>query len=66
MRFVITPGNKRQEKALRSFLESLDIPYSLEPGEDQGLLVAMQKGRNSKLMSKKEKEVFLRKLKRNG
>jgi hypothetical protein len=63
MAFIITPKNKKEEKIVRAFLNSLDIGFHSEVEEDAALYKAMKEGRKSKLLSKSEKAAFLKRLK---
>jgi len=63
MTVVAQPKNKQQEKALKAFLNSLEIGYYTEVEEDAALLAAMQKGRKSRLLTTEEKKMFCGKLK---
>mgnify|MGYP006175942887 CR=1 FL=1 len=60
---VVKPKNKKEEKVIKAFLESLEIEYLTEVQEEQALYKAMQKGKKSKKLSDKEKDNFVKKLK---
>lgn len=63
MALIVTPKNKKEEKVLKAFLNSLQIGFHSEEDEDKALLNAMLNGRKSTLLNKKEKEEFLNQLK---
>ena len=63
MGLIVTPKNKREEKVLKAFLNSLEIGFHSEEDEDSALLIAMTKGRKTALLNKAEKAAFLKKLK---
>ncbi len=63
MTVIVTPKNKREEKVVKAFLSSLSIGFHSEAVEDAALYAAMQKGRKTKLLTKKEQLDFLRRLK---
>ncbi len=60
---VVKTKNKKEEKVVKAFLESLDIEYLTEVQEEQALYKAMQKGKKSKQLTANEKASFLKKLK---
>ncbi|MBY0476015.1 MAG: hypothetical protein K2Q24_00070 [Chitinophagaceae bacterium] len=60
---VIKTKNKKEEKVVKAFLESLEIEYLTEVQEEQALYKAMQKGKKSKTLTAKEKVSFVKKLK---
>lgn len=60
---VIKTKNKKKEKVVKAFLESLEIEYLTEVQEEQALYKAMQKGKKSKTLTEKEKVSFVKKLK---
>ncbi|MFY7840512.1 MAG: hypothetical protein ACOVP7_09555 [Lacibacter sp.] len=60
---VVKTKNKKEEKVVKAFLESLDIEYLTEVQEEQALYKAMQKGKKSKQLTEKEKASFVKKLK---
>lgn len=64
MALIVTPKNKKEEKVLKAFLNSLEIGFHSEADEDAALHNAMQKGRKTVLLDKTEKEAFLKRLKR--
>ena len=63
MTFIVTPKNKKEEKVLKAFLNSLQIGFYSEAEEDAALYNAMQKGRKSILLGKAEKAAFIKRLK---
>ena len=63
MTLIVTPRTKEQEKAVKSFLKSHSIGFHSEIEEDNALVKAMEIGRNSRLLTTKEKTSFIRKLK---
>ncbi len=63
MTFIVTPKNKNEEKVLKAFLSSLQIGFHSESEEDAALYKAMQKGRKSALLTRKEKNAFIKRLK---
>lgn len=63
MTFIVTPKNKKEEKVLKAFLNSLQIGFHSEAEEDVALYNAMQKGRKSVLLNKMEKTDFIKRLK---
>ncbi|MEQ1798807.1 MAG: hypothetical protein ABL872_12700 [Lacibacter sp.] len=60
---VVKTKTKKEEKIVKAFLESLEIDYMTEAHEEQALYNAMQKGKKSKLLTAKEKDAFLKKIK---
>lgn len=60
---VVRIKNKKEEKVVKAFLDSLEIDYLTEVQEEQALYNAMEKGKKSKLLTTKEKQNFLNKLK---
>lgn len=60
---VIKTKNKKEEKVVKAFLESLEIEYLTEVQEEQALYKAMQKGKKSKTLTEREKVSFVKKLK---
>jgi hypothetical protein len=63
MTLIVTPKNKREEKVLKAFLSSLSIGFYSEEDENTALHTAMQKGRKTALLTKKEQDIFLKCLK---
>lgn len=63
MALIINPRNKQQEKVVRAFLSSLNIGFHSEAEEDAALVIAMQKGRKTALLTNTEKTNFLKRLK---
>lgn len=64
MTLVVNIKNKKEEKALKVFLQSLNIGFYSEADEDAALFAAMEKGKKSGLLSKDEKERFIASLKK--
>jgi hypothetical protein len=64
MTFIVTPKNKKEERVLKAFLNSLQIGFHSEAEEDAALYRAMQEGRKSALLSKAEKSDFIKRLKK--
>ena len=62
MTLIVETKNKAQEKALKAFLNSLQIGYRTEAEDDEALYAAMVKGRTSKLLTKTEKLSFIKSL----
>jgi hypothetical protein len=62
MTLIVETKNKTQEKALKAFLNSLEIGYRTEADEDAALYAAMLNGRKTKLLTKSEKLSFLKSL----
>lgn len=60
---IVRIKNKKVEKVVKAFLDSLEIDYLTEVQEEQALYNAMEKGKKSKLLTTKEKQNFLNKLK---
>lgn len=60
MTLIETRKNKNEETVLKAFLNSLKIGFHSEAGEDAALFNAMQEGRKTALLNKKEKEEFLK------
>lgn len=63
MTLIVTPKNKREEKVLKAFLSSLSIGFHSEAEEDAALFAAMEKGRKTSMLNKKEQLDFLTRLK---
>lgn len=63
MALIVNPKNKQQEKIVRAFLTSPEIGFHSETKENDALYKAMQVGRKTRLLSKPEKENFLKRLK---
>jgi hypothetical protein len=66
MALIVTPKNQKEETILKAFLNSLKIGFHSEADEDAALYNAMQKGRKSALLNKKEKEEFIKQLKKSN
>ena len=62
MTLIVETKNKAQEKALKAFLNSLEIGYRTEAEEDAALHAAMVNGRKTKLLTKSQKLSFLKSL----
>ena len=62
MTLIVETKSKNEEKVLKAFLTSLKIGFHTEAEEDAALYAAMLKGRKTKLLSKAEKESFLKRL----
>jgi hypothetical protein len=65
MALIVTPKNKKEETILKAFLNSLKIGFHSEADEDAALYNAMQKGRKTALLNEKEKDEFIRNLKKS-
>ncbi len=63
MALIVNPKTKQQEKIVKAFLQSLSIGFHSEAEEDSALLRAMEKGRNSRLLTTTQKTDFLKRLK---
>ena len=59
---VIDTKNKKQEKIIQAFLDSLEVSYYTEAQEEQALYNAMKKGKKTKLLSVEEKNKFVKSL----
>jgi type II secretory pathway predicted ATPase ExeA len=59
---VIDTKNKKQEKIIQAFLDSLEVSYYTEAQEEQALYNAMKKGKKTKLLSPEEKKKFVKTL----
>ncbi len=64
MGLIVNPKNKKEEKVLKAFLNSLNIGFHSEEDEDSALLIAMKEGRKTALLNNAEKAAFLKQLKR--
>jgi hypothetical protein len=60
---IVRAKTKKQERVVKSFLESLDIEFMTEAQEETALYNAMLKGKKTKTLSGKERDAFLKKLK---
>jgi hypothetical protein len=60
---VVKPKNKREEKVVQAFLDSLEIGYYTEAQEEEAMYRAMIEGRKTKRLTPKQKEAFIRSLK---
>ncbi len=60
---IVKTKNKREEKVVQAFLDSLDIGYYTEAQEEKALYRAMQVGKKTRRLTPKEKEAFLKMLK---
>lgn len=59
---VVKSKNKKEEKLVRAFLESLEIEYATEIQEDQALDNAMQQRKKSKKNQVSKVNVIVRKI----
>lgn len=59
---VIDTKNKKQEKIIQAFLDSLEVNYYTDAQEEQALYNAMRKGKKTKLLSTEEKKQFVNSL----
>lgn len=57
---VIDTKNKKQEKIIQAFLDTLEVSYYTEAQEEQALYNAMKKGKKTKLLSEKKNNGFLK------
>ena len=60
---IVKTKTKKQERVVKSFLESLDIEFMTEAQEEAALYKAMLKGKKTKPLSAKEQDAFIKKLK---
>lgn len=60
---IVKTKNKREEKVVQAFLDSVDIGYYTEAQEERGLYEAMREGMKTPKLTPKEKEAFLKRLK---
>ena len=65
MTLVVNPRNKQQEKTIKAIMRSLDISFHTEEEEDVALQEAIKEGRNTPLLTEKEKKAFVMKLKKS-
>lgn len=63
MDLIVRAKNKKEEKIVQAFLHSLDIDYFTEVQEEKALYRAMQEGKKTKRLTRKEKEAFVYSLK---
>jgi len=63
MDLIVKTRNKKEEKIVQAFLDSLDIDYFTEIQEEKALYKAMQEGKKTRHLTQKEKEVFINSLK---
>lgn len=63
MNLIVKTRNKKEEKIVQAFLDSLDIDYFTEIQEEKALYKAMQEGKKTRHLTQKEKEVFINSLK---
>lgn len=61
--FIVNTKNRKEEKVVEAFLSSLSITYYAEEDENAALYQAMQTDRKTSLLTKDEKEAFVKKLK---
>ncbi len=59
---IIDTKNKKQQRIIHAFLDSLEIDYHTEAQEDKALYNAMKQGKKSRLLSADEKKGFLKSL----
>ncbi len=64
MDLIVKTKNKREEKVVQAFLNSLEIDYFTEVQEEKALYKAMQEGRKTSILSPKERDSFIRLLKK--
>jgi hypothetical protein len=64
MTLIIDTKNAKQEKEVKSFLALHSIRFYTEKDEETSLLAAMEKGRKTDLLTKREKQLFIAKLKK--
>ena len=62
MTLIVNTKNKKEEKVLKAFLNSLEIGFHTEADEDAALYKAMIKGRKTKLLDTADKETFIKRL----
>jgi hypothetical protein len=60
---IVNTKNKKQEKILQAFLNSLEIDYYTEAQEEHALYKAMKAGQKTRLLTTPQKESFLKSLK---
>lgn len=63
MDLIVKTKNKKEDKIVQAFLNSLDIDYFTEVQEEKALYKAMQEGKKTRRLTKKEKEAFVNSLK---
>lgn len=63
MDLIVKTRNKKEEKIVQAFLDSLDIDYFTEIQEEKALYNAMKEGKKTRRLSQKEQEAFINSLK---
>ena len=63
MTIIVNPKNRQQEKVVKAFLTSLEIGFYSEAEENDALYNAMKTGRKTRLLTKHEKDDFIKRLK---
>ena len=63
MDLIVKTRNKKEEKIVKAFLDSLDMDYFTEIQEEKALYKAMQEGKKTRRLTQKEKEAFVNSLK---
>lgn len=64
MTLIVTPKNKKEEKLLKAFLNTLSIGFYSEADEDVAIYKAIQEGKKTHPLSDKEKKDFINRLKK--
>ena len=64
MTVIVTPKNKREEKIVKAFLNSLSIGFHSEEEEDAALYKAMKEGEKTVLLNEDEKKDFINRMKK--
>lgn len=59
---IINTKNKKQEKVIQAFLDSMEIDYYTEAQEDQAIYKAIKTRKKTKLLNAPQKEAFLKSL----
>lgn len=63
MDLFVKTRNKKEEKIVKAFLNSLDMDYFTEIQEEKALYEAMKEGKQTRRLTQKEKESFIKSLK---
>lgn len=63
MDLIVKTRNKKEEKIVKAFLDSLDMDYFTEIQEEKALYKAMRVGKKTRRLTQKEKEAFINSLK---
>lgn len=63
MDLIVKAKNKKEEKIVQAFLNSLEIDYFTEVQEEKALYNAMLEGKKTERLTQKEKEAFVNSLK---